>query len=73
MLSFLSGVMVTKETIRICSGLKSAVIKIPNDESLSYCFETAIFDTPLRYRPKQYSSSVISNSIAENLGCSWAL
>ena len=32
-LSFLSEVMVTKETIRICSGLKSENIKILNDES----------------------------------------
>ena len=32
-LSFLSDVMVTKETVRICAGLKSAVIKILNDES----------------------------------------
>ena len=32
-LSFLIDVMVTNETIRICSGLKSAVIKILNDES----------------------------------------
>ena len=32
-LSFLSDVMVTKETNRICAGLKSTVIKILNDES----------------------------------------
>ena len=32
-LSFLSDVMVTKETVRICAGLKSAVIKILNGES----------------------------------------
>ena len=32
MLAFLSDVMVTKGTIRICSGLKSAVVKILNDE-----------------------------------------
>ena len=32
-LSFLSDVMITKETIRICSGLKSAIIKTLNDES----------------------------------------
>ena len=32
-LSFLSDVMVLKETIQICSGLKSAVVKILNDES----------------------------------------
>ena len=33
-LSFLFDVMVVKETIQICSGLKSAVnIKILNDES----------------------------------------
>ena len=31
-LSFLLDVMVTNETILICSGLKSAVIKILNDE-----------------------------------------
>ena len=43
-LSFLSDVMVIKETIRICSGLKS-VIKILNYESQGYCFEKAILDT----------------------------
>ena len=32
-LSFLSDVMVIKVTITIYSGLKLAVIKIPNDES----------------------------------------
>ena len=32
-LSFLSDVLITKETIRICSDIKSAVIKILNDES----------------------------------------
>ena len=32
-LSFLSDAMVLKETIRICSGLKSAVVKRINDES----------------------------------------
>ena len=32
-LSFLSDEMVTKETIRICAGLKSTVIKILYDES----------------------------------------
>ena len=32
-LSFLSDIMLIKETIRIRSGLKSAVIKILNDES----------------------------------------
>ena len=31
-LSFLSDVILTKETIRICAGLKSTVIKILNDE-----------------------------------------
>ena len=57
-LSFLSDEMVTKETVRICAGLKSAVIKILNDESKGYCFETAIFGTPLKYRQEQSSSSV---------------
>ena len=32
-LSFLFDVMVLKETIQICSGLKSAVVKVLNDES----------------------------------------
>ena len=32
-LLFLSDIMVIKEVIRICSGLKLAVIKILNDES----------------------------------------
>ena len=32
-LSFLSDVMVTKKPIRICSGFKSAIIKILNDEN----------------------------------------
>ena len=44
-LSFLSDVMVIMEAIRICSCLKSAVIKILNDESEGYCFETAMFGT----------------------------
>ena len=32
-LLFLSDVMITKETVRICSSLKSAVIKILNEEN----------------------------------------
>ena len=46
-LSFLSDGMAIKETIRNWSGLNSAFIKILNDESKGYCFETANFGTSL--------------------------